>query len=163
MLASTHCQQIIKIPRTVPRLVGAQWPHPDLHEGEDYACWMATLFSPIHCPCPGACADPMQCRPTLAASSRTKKAAANKPLVHSFAAAWRIHRAEMEGLARRGHAKGNAAKRINVAMDTTICKQWSPEGIVLARTALQRATVYQLFRLRGGTLQCLGRPIDVLL
>ena len=105
----------------------------------------------------------MQCRSTLLANSRTKKTAAKKPLVHSFAAAWRVRRAEMEGLARRGNAKGNAAKRINVAMDTTMCKQWSPEEVVLAHTALQRATVYQLFRRRGGTLLCLGRPIDLLL
>ena len=35
ILASTHCQQIIKIPRTVPRLVGAVCPRPDLSEGED--------------------------------------------------------------------------------------------------------------------------------
>ena len=48
-------------------------------------------------------------------------------------------------------------------MDTTMCKQWSPEEVVLAHTALQRATVYQLFRQRGGTLLCLGRPIDLLM
>ena len=33
----------------------------------------------------------------------------------------------------------------------------------MVHTALQRATIYQLFRSRRGALLCMGRPIDVLL
>ena len=40
-------------------------PRSDAHDGEDYACWMATLFTPLRCPGPGGCADPLQCSPAL--------------------------------------------------------------------------------------------------
>ena len=71
----------------------------------------------------------------------------------------------MEGLARSGHAKSEAAKRIPVAMDMTVCKQCCPEGVVLAHSGLQRATVHQLFQQRAEsiTLNRLSKPIDLVL
>ena len=50
-LAGSHCQQLSSWPRTVPRLVGALCPRNETGGGEDHACWMATLFTPL--PCPG--------------------------------------------------------------------------------------------------------------
>ena len=168
-LATTYCQQIAKWPRTVPRLVGAACPRIDINEGEDYACWMATLFTPVRCPGPGGCADPLQCCATLVRKTPGKpdgdaiQPAVRQEPPYSFAIAWRQRRAEIECLARSGHTKCNAAKRIPVAWDSTLCKRWCPSGVVLAHTLLQRATVHQAFQQRGASAVCLERPVDLVL
>ena len=45
-LANSYCQQFTARPRAVPRLIGSACPRSDANGGEDYACWMATLFTP---------------------------------------------------------------------------------------------------------------------
>ena len=64
-LANSYCQQITARPRTVPRAIGSACPRSDARDGEDYACWMATLFTPLRCPSRGGCADPLQCSAVL--------------------------------------------------------------------------------------------------
>ena len=64
-LVSSYCQQITTWPRTVPRLVGSACPRRNARDGEDYACWIATLFTPLRCPGHGGCADPLQCSAAL--------------------------------------------------------------------------------------------------
>ena len=56
-LANSYCQQITAWPRKVPRLIGSACPRSDARDGEDYACWMATLFTPLRCPGRGGCCE----------------------------------------------------------------------------------------------------------
>ena len=71
-LANSYCQQMTARPRTVPRPVGAVCPRSDSHDGEDYACWMAIVFTPLRCPGPGGCADPLQCSAALVETTTSK-------------------------------------------------------------------------------------------
>ena len=82
---------------------------------------------------------------------------------YSFALAWRLRRAEIQGLARRGRAKSDAAKRIPVAMDTTLCKRWCPEDVTLAHSLLQRATMHQMFYQCGWSAMCVERLVELVL
>ena len=104
-LASSYCQQVATWPRTVPRLVGSACPRNDAGDGEDYGCWMATLFTPLRCPGPGGCADPLQCSAALVTQtmprrqvSGAREPAARQRAFYSFALAWRLRRAEIQGL-----------------------------------------------------------------
>ena len=168
-LAKSYCQKIVALNRGVPRLVGAPCPRREQNAGEDYACWMATLFTPIRCSGPGWCADPLQCCATLGiedpadASSGAGEPAAPGQRPHSFVPAWRVRRAQMQVLASYALAKCDAAKRIPVFMDTTLCKSWQPSEIILAHSALQRMTLSQAFRQLLGPVLCLQRPIDLVL
>ena len=155
-LAGSYCQQIASSQRNVPRLVGAACPRREASGSEDYACWMATLFTPLRCPGPGGCADPLQCGATL-----LRKTPDEQHPGYSFALAWRLRRAEIATLAHRGLTKSDAAKRIPVPMDTTLCKRWSSSTITLAHSALQSATIHQVFHQWGRSAVCLQRPIDV--
>ena len=169
-LANSYCQQITTWPRTVPRLVGSACPRSDARDGEDYACWMATLFTPLRCPGRGGCADPLQCSTALVEktmpskqSSGAKESATHQRTSHSFAVAWRLRRAEIQVLARRGRAKSDAAKRIPVVMDTTLCKRWCPDDVTLVHGLLQRLTIHQLFFTRGRSGTCVERLVDLVL
>ena len=169
-LANNYCQQITTWPRTVPRLVGSACPRSDAGHGEDYGCWMATLFTPLRCPGPGGCADPLQCSAALVEQTMPRRQgggarepAARQRAAYSFALAWRLRGAEIQGLARRGRAKTDASKRIPVAMDTTLCKRWCPEESTLAHSLLQRATVHQMLYQRGRSATCVERPVDLIL
>ena len=82
---------------------------------------------------------------------------------YSFAPAWRLRRAEIQGLARRGRVKSDMAKRIPVAMDTTLCKRWCPEDVTFAHSLLQRASIYQMFYQRARTAVCVERLVDLVL
>ena len=169
-LAGSYCQQITTWPRTVPRLVGSACPRSDARDGEDYACWMATLFTPLRCPGIGGCADPLQCSAALVEktmpskqSSGAEEPATRQRATYSFAVAWRLRRAEIQVLARRGRAKSDAAKRIPVAMDTTLCKRWCPEDVTLAHSLLQKLTIHQMFYKRGWSGPCVERLVHLVL
>ena len=155
--AGSYCQQMNPWPRTVPRLVGAQCPRIE-NDAEDHACWMATLFTPLRCPGPGGCADPLQCSATLMQHKQGRLRAR-----YSFAPAWRARRAEIVTQANRGESKTAAAKRVSVVHDTTLCKRWASSDIALNESALQRAILHQLCSRWSTTAQCLQRVIDLVL
>ena len=157
-LGATHCQQLNSSMNSVPRLVGAPCPRPEADGSEDHACWMATLFTPLRCPGRDCCADPLQCSGTL----MRRKAGERRP-TYSFAEAWRARRAEIRVHASRGERKTTAAKRIPVAKDSTLCKRWAPSGVTLGESALQRATVHQLFSCWGPSAHGLQRVVDLVL
>ena len=127
-LAGTYCQELTSNPRTVPRLIGAPCPRPETVGSEDHACWMATLFTPLHCPGPDRCADPLQCGGAL-----MRRNADERRPGYSFALAWRARRAEILVHASRGESKTTTAKRI-----------WASSEVSLRESALQRAAIHQL-------------------
>ena len=96
-------------------------------------------------------------------SSGATEPARRRRSTYSFALAWRLRRAEIQGLARRGRVKSDMAKRIPVPMDTTLCKRWFPEDVTLAHSLLQRASIYQMFYQRGRSAVCLERLVDLVL
>ena len=129
---------------------------------------MATSFTPR--PGRGGCADPLQCSVALVETAMPSKesSGATEPVrrrcaTYSCALAWRLRRAEIQGLARRGRVKSDMAKRIPVPMDTTLCKRWFPEDVTLAHSLLQRASIYQMFCQRGRPAVCMERLVDLVL
>ena len=119
---------------------------------------MATLFTPLRCPGPGGCADPLQRSATL----MRQKADERRPGC-SFALAWRARRAEILTHAGRGESKTTAAKRIPVVRDSTLCKRWASSEIALSGSSLQRATVRQLCSRWGASALCLQRVVDLVM
>ena len=78
--------------------------------------------------------DPLNCRPAVFESSTGD---------HIYRLAWKARRAELEILADRGQAKSDAARRVPVLRDTSICKQWYPNDSERRQGALLRATLWQ--------------------
>ena len=105
-----YVQVLRRIPHRV-RVVGPNCSRTCVNQGEDNAQYKAVLFMPLHCPTPGACEDPLLCRPCLAHGP---------PGSFRFAPAWRARRAEIEVQADRAQAKKQKAKRIAVIRDTTM-------------------------------------------
>jgi len=114
-LSTTYCQRFLGR-GVVPRVVGPSCCRSDVHGGEENAVYKAILFTPLRCPGAGSCADVLSCEAAVFLDQNN---------IHSFAAAWKARRAEIETLAQAGQEKTNRAKRIPVVKDTTVFKECS--------------------------------------
>ena len=128
------------------------------------------VHAPLRCPGPGGCADPLQCSAALVEtalpsqeSSGATEPARRRRSKYCFALAWRLRRAEIQGLARRGRMNSGMVNRIPVPMGTTLCERWFPEDVTLAHGLLQRASIYQMFYQRGQSAVCVERLVDLVL
>ena len=115
-LAKSHWQQLPTHRRTVlPMLEALRCPTPDLNNGEDNAVYKTLVGGTlIVCPGPSRCNDPLLFRPAFFPPTDPRTCSCRRP--------WKARSAEIKVLAVRAEQKCNAAKRIPVIADTTLCR-----------------------------------------
>ena len=91
---------------------------PDMNNGEDNAMYKTLMGTLLTCPGQSRCNDPLLYRPAFFPPT--------DPTTFNCRQQWKARRAEIELLAVRAEEKSNAAKRIPVLADTTLCRTHSP-------------------------------------
>jgi hypothetical protein len=107
-LLKTHGQH------TLPMLEALRCPPPDMNNGEDNAVYKTLVGTLLACPGQSRCNDPLLYRAAFFPPT--------DPTTFNCRQQWKARRAEIELLAVRAEAKSNAAKRIPVLADTTLCR-----------------------------------------
>ena len=129
-LADHYCQQILQGVEEIPRLVCAQCPSVMENDGEQHAAFKAMLFTPVRCPGPGACADPMMYAGLFMQTHGDVAQAADggvtQPAKARWSAkpGWKATLADLRVSARRGRCQSDEAQRLPVLFDTPLCKTW---------------------------------------
>ena len=108
-----------RIRKVLPRIVGPQCGPKKDNDGESHALYMHLLFTPLRCLGRDQCADCRNFAGLLFPAANGK---------HSFKTAWKARRAHVNVLAAYAEQKINRAKRVPVPDDTTLWKQWKPDG-----------------------------------
>ena len=118
-LAKSHWQQLkTQAQHTLPMLEALRCPPPDMNNGEDNAMYKTLVGTLLACPGKSRCNDPLLFRPAFFPPT--------DPTTFNCRQQWKARRAEIELLAIRAEEKSNAAKRIPVLADTTLCRTHSP-------------------------------------
>jgi len=114
-LAQTHWQQLQTHGHgALPMLEALRCPPPDMNSGEDNAVYKTLVGTLLVCPGPRRCNDPLLYRPAFFPPG--------KPAACNCRQQWKARRAEIEVRAAIAEDKCNAAKRIAVIADTTLCR-----------------------------------------
>ena len=118
-LAKSHWQQLkTQGQTTLPMLVALRCSPPDMNNGEDNTMYKTLMGTLLTCPGQSRCNDPLLYRPAFFPPT--------DPTTFNCRQQWKARRAEIELLAVRAEEKSNAAKRIPVLADTTLCRTHSP-------------------------------------
>ena len=121
-LSRSYCQQI-RTPARTPVLEALKFAAPGEGKTEENALYKHLMASLTRCTCAEGCSDPMLMKPFLLPTS---SATDTKPARWSFRRAWKVRRAELEVLARRGEEKIKRAMRVACIKDTTLVRGWLP-------------------------------------
>ena len=104
--------------RDRPMLEALRCSPPDMNNGEDNAMYKTLFGTLLTCPGQSRCNDPLLYRPAFFPPT--------DPTTFNCRQQWKARRADIELLAVRAEEKSNAAKRIPVLADTTLCRTHNP-------------------------------------
>ena len=139
-LARLYCQ-VLTWPASLPVMEALRCPSPAHGDGEENAIYKSILGSLTACKSPDTCSDPL-----LFASFF-----ARTPLGMSCREQWKLRRAELEVLAKRGKEKTQRARRLPCLADTTLLRTWRDEKDGVSQPLLLAClTRQQLWRQKLG-------------